>query len=220
MLTKYLLFVVKWTLPLSETKCALLHFQLGFGSFLGIIGSHLIENKRQMVRGFALHNAVVFQFWFWHIMRVWWPFTSKIFIFDAAAVLSCGLQLADIGHDLPCFCQSVWLTLVQLKYHGMFSGFLWNIPRNSPVKEEEDGSLGRNVPKESQWRGNRICCCLHVAAWRMGLVWHDAIHISLCRHSTGAHMWSMECASAFCMALYHRRGTGALFYRATWTLAL
>lgn len=28
-----------------------LAFQLGFGSFLGIIGSHLIENKRQMVRG-------------------------------------------------------------------------------------------------------------------------------------------------------------------------
>lgn len=29
-------------------------FQLGFGSFLGIIGAHLIENKRQMVRGFVL----------------------------------------------------------------------------------------------------------------------------------------------------------------------
>lgn len=28
--------------------------QLGFGSFLGIIGAHLIENKRQMVRGFIL----------------------------------------------------------------------------------------------------------------------------------------------------------------------
>lgn len=28
--------------------------QLGFGSFLGIIGAHLIENKRQMVRGFKL----------------------------------------------------------------------------------------------------------------------------------------------------------------------
>lgn len=31
-----------------------LTFQLGFGSFLGIIGAHLIENKRQMVRGFIL----------------------------------------------------------------------------------------------------------------------------------------------------------------------
>lgn len=31
-----------------------LTFQLGFGSFLGIIGAHLIENKRQMVRGFVL----------------------------------------------------------------------------------------------------------------------------------------------------------------------
>lgn len=31
-----------------------LAFQLGFGSFLGIIGAHLIENKRQMVRGFIL----------------------------------------------------------------------------------------------------------------------------------------------------------------------
>lgn len=31
-----------------------LPFQLGFGSFLGIIGAHLIENKRQMVRGFIL----------------------------------------------------------------------------------------------------------------------------------------------------------------------
>lgn len=29
-----------------------LPFQLGFGSFLGIIGAHLIENKRQMVRAF------------------------------------------------------------------------------------------------------------------------------------------------------------------------
>lgn len=31
-----------------------LSLQLGFGSFLGIIGAHLIENKRQMVRGFIL----------------------------------------------------------------------------------------------------------------------------------------------------------------------
>lgn len=38
-------------------KCPNSYFlspQLGFGSFLGIIGSHLIDNKRQMVRGFIL----------------------------------------------------------------------------------------------------------------------------------------------------------------------
>jgi len=34
----------------QQTTSNFLSFQLGFGSFLGIIGAHLIENKRQMVR--------------------------------------------------------------------------------------------------------------------------------------------------------------------------
>lgn len=36
--------------------------QLGFGSFLGIIGAHLIENKRQMVRGFILPLCIEITF--------------------------------------------------------------------------------------------------------------------------------------------------------------
>lgn len=45
--------ILKSKLDKCPNSC-FLSFQLGFGSFLGIIGAHLIENKRQMVRGFIL----------------------------------------------------------------------------------------------------------------------------------------------------------------------
>lgn len=45
---------LKELLSANPPDSCFLTFQLGFGSFLGIIGAHLIENKRQMVRGFIL----------------------------------------------------------------------------------------------------------------------------------------------------------------------
>lgn len=45
-------------------------FQLGFGSFLGIIGAHLIENKRQMVRGFILPLCIEIPFSAWCLLVI------------------------------------------------------------------------------------------------------------------------------------------------------